>query len=47
MTGLSIILGIAAWVDLPFTIVGDTLTLPWTVTAEVKRFVEEPAKTEK
>jgi uncharacterized protein YceK len=44
---LNVIVGIALLVDLPFTIIGDTVTLPWTVTAELKRRVEPGAKTEK
>ena len=46
-TGLQIILGAAAWVDLPLSIIGDTLTLPWTVSAELKRLLESHARSEK
>jgi uncharacterized protein YceK len=47
LPGLEVLLGVVAWIDLPFTLVGDTLTLPWTVTAEVKRLVgsrDKPVK---
>jgi uncharacterized protein YceK len=42
--GLQVILAVCAWIDLPFTLAGDTVTLPWTVSAELKRLFEPRTK---
>jgi Protein of unknown function (DUF1375) len=47
LSGVEITLGVFAWLDLPFSLVCDTLTLPWTVTAEVKHLVDSFDKPER